>query len=66
MLTYLIRVKLLAYALWSMDVTISEKEIEFVVLNGLPPLFENIIVDLDGLRNEDKLFTLDFMRSPLL
>ena len=36
------------------------------VLNGLPTRFEALIVALDALGNEEKIFCLDFVKSRLL
>lgn len=47
----------------SMDVTIDEKEVAMAVLNGMPPRFDNLIVVLDALGNEDTVFTLEFVKS---
>ncbi|CDF39897.1 unnamed protein product [Chondrus crispus] len=49
-----------------MSVEIDDKEIAMAVLNGLPPRFDNLIVALDALGNEDKVFGLDFVKSRLL
>ena len=49
-----------------MNVEIDDKEIAMAVLNGLPPRFDNLIVALDALGNEDKVFGLEFVKSRLL
>lgn len=36
------------------------------MLNGLPARFESLIVALDALGSEDKMFSLDFVKSRLL
>ena len=65
-LTYVNRVQQLASVLKSMDVDIDDKEMAMAVLNGLPPHYDSLIVALDALGNEDRLFTLDFVKSRLL
>ena len=65
-LAYINRVQHLASVLKSMNVTIDDKEMAMAVLNGLPSRFDGLIVALDALGNEDKIFTLDFVKSRLL
>ncbi|CDF77556.1 Retrovirus-related Gag-Pol polyprotein [Chondrus crispus] len=65
-LVFINRVKQIAARLQSMSVEIDDKEIAMAVLNGLPPRFDNLIVALDALGNEDKVFGLDFVKSRLL
>ncbi|CDF39892.1 unnamed protein product [Chondrus crispus] len=65
-LVFINRVKQLAARLQSMSVEIDDKEIAMAVLNGLPPRFDNLIVALDALGNEDKVFGLEFVKSRLL
>ena len=65
-LTYINRVQHLASILKSMKVEIDDKEMAMAVLNGLPARFDSLIVALDALGNEDKDFTLDFVKSRLL
>ena len=65
-LTYVNRVQHLASVLKSMNVDIDDKEMAMAVLNGLPPRFDSLIVALDALGNEDKIFTLEFVKSRLL
>ena len=65
-LAYINRVKQLAARLKSMNVSIDDKEMAMAVLNGLPTRFESLIVALDALGNEDKMFTLEFVKSRLL
>ena len=65
-LTYVNRVQHLASILKSMGVEIDEKEMGMAVLNGLPARYDSLIVALDALGNEDKIFTLDFVKSRLL
>ena len=65
-LTYVNRVQHLAAVLRSMSVVIDDKEMAMAVLNGLPPRFDSLIVALDALGNEDKIFSLDFVKSRLL
>ena len=66
MLAYLNRVKQLAAVLKSMSVTIEDKEIGMVALNGLPPKFDGLIVALDALGSDDKNFSFDLVKSRLL
>ena len=49
-----------------MNVDIDDKEMAMAVLNGLPARFESLIVALDALGSEDKMFSLDFVKSRLL
>ena len=65
-LAYINRVKQLAARLKSMNVDIDDKEMAMAVLNGLPARFESLIVALDALGSEDKMFSLDFVKSRLL
>ena len=65
-LTFINRVQQLASTLKSMGIDVDDKEVAMAVLNGLPPQYENLIVALDALGNEDKLFTLEFVKSRLL
>ena len=65
-LAYINRVKQLAGILKSMSVNIDDKEMAMAVLNGLPARFEALIVALDALGNEEKIFSLDFVKSRLL
>ncbi|CDF40427.1 unnamed protein product [Chondrus crispus] len=65
-LAYINRVKQLAAILKSMSVNIADKEMAMAVLNGLPARFEALIVALDALGNEEKIFSLDFVKSRLL
>lgn len=65
-LAYINRVKQLAAILKSMSVNIDDKEMAMAVLNGLPARFEALIVALDALGNEEKIFSLDFVKSRLL
>ncbi|CDF37707.1 unnamed protein product [Chondrus crispus] len=65
-LVFINRVKQLAARLQSMSVEIDDKEIAMAVLNGLPSRFDNLIVALDALGNEDKVFGLEFVKSRLL
>ena len=65
-LPYINRVKHLAAKLKSMSVHIDDKEMAMAVLNGLPSRFDSLIVALDALGNEDKVFGLDFVKSRLL
>ena len=65
-LAYINRAKQLAGVLKSMSVNIDDKEMAMAVLNGLLTLFEALIVALDALGNEEKLFSLDFLKSRLL
>ena len=65
-LAYINRVKQLAAILTPMNVEIDDKEIVMAVLNGLPARFEILIVALDALGSEDKMFSLEFVKSRLL
>ncbi|CDF34864.1 unnamed protein product [Chondrus crispus] len=65
-LAYINRVKQLAAILKSMSVNIHDKEMAMAVLNGLPARFQALIVALDALGNEEKIFSLDFVKSRLL
>ena len=65
-LTFINRVQHLASILKSMGVDVDDQEIAMAVLNGLPPRYDSLIVALDALGNEDKIFTLDFVKSRLL
>ena len=65
-LVFINRVKKIAARLQSMSVEIDDKEIAMAVLNGLPPRFDNLIVALGALGNEDKVFGLEFVKSRLL
>ena len=65
-LPYIIRVKQLAGRLKSMKVDIDDKEMAMAVLNGLTSRFESWVVALDALGNEDRMFSLDFVKSRLL
>ena len=49
-----------------MNVEIDDKEIAMAVLNGLPARFESLIVALDAVGSEDKMFSLEFVKSRLL
>ena len=65
-LAYINRVKQLAARLKSMNVDVDDKEMAIAVLNGLPARFENLTVALDALGTDDKMFSLEFVKSPLL
>lgn len=65
-LTYLNRVKQLAATLKSMDVEIDNEELAMAALNWRPPMYENLIVALDALGNDDMSFTFDLVKSGLL
>ncbi len=65
MLVYINRVRQMASVLQSMDVTIDDKEMDMVVLNGLPSRFETIITALDAIGDDDPSFTFDKVRSRL-
>ena len=65
-LAYINRVKQLAARLKSMNVEIDDKEIAMAVLNGLPARFESLIVALEALGSEDKMLSLEFVKSRLL
>ena len=66
MLAYINRVKQLAARLKSMNVDIDDKEMALVVLNGLLARFESLIEALDALGSEDRIFSLEFVKSRLL
>ena len=63
---YINRVKQLTARLKSMNVDSDDKEIGMAVLNGLPARFESLIVALDALGSEDKMFSLEFVKTRLL
>ena len=63
---YINRVKQLAARLKSMNVDIDDKEMAIAVLNGLPARFESLIAALDAVGSEDKMFSLEFVKSRLL
>ena len=65
-LTYLNRVKQLAATLKSMNVEIDDQEIAMAALNGLPSSYESLIIALDALGNDEKVFTFDLVKSRLL
>ena len=65
-LSFINRVKELGARLQSMSVEIDDKEMAMAVLNGLPSRFDSLIVALDALGNEDKVFGLDFVKSRVL
>ena len=65
-LTYINRVQHLASVLKSMKVDVDDKEVAMAILNGLPSSYDNLIVALDALGNEDKLFSVDLVKSRLL
>lgn len=48
-----------------MDVTVDDKEIAMAILNAFTQ-FENHIVALDALENENKEFTLEYIKNRLL
>lgn len=62
-ITFITRVRQLASSLKSMGVTIDNGEMAMAVLNGLPDRFDSLISALDALGNDDKVFTLDFVKS---
>ena len=66
MLAYSNLVRQLAARLKSMNVEIDDKEIAMAALNGLPARFESLIVALNALGSEDKMFSLEFVESRLL
>ena len=49
-----------------MGVVIDDKEMGMAVLNGLPSRYDSLTVALDALGNEDRIFSLDFVKSRLL
>lgn len=57
------RILKLAGTLKSMRVTFEDSEMVMSLLNGLSDLFDGVIGDLNALGNEQKLFTLDFVKS---
>lgn len=65
-LAYIKHVKHLAATLKSRSVIIDDKEIAMAVHNGLPSLFESLIVAFDTLENEEKSFGLDDVKGRLL
>ena len=66
MLSYLNRVKQLAATLKSMSVDIDDKELAMDALNRLPAIYENLIVALDAVGNDEKMFTFDLVKSRIL
>lgn len=66
MLSYINRVKQMAATLKSMGVTIDDEELAMALLNGLPSSYESLIVALDALGSESKVFTFDHVRSRLM
>lgn len=65
-LSYVNRVKQLAYILQLMDVTGNKKKIAVAVSNVPSSRYENLIGPLDPLGNMDKLLTRDYVKSGLL
>lgn len=65
-LSYLNRVKQLAFLLKDMGVTIDDKELAIGFLNPLLKRFENLIVALDNLGSDDEKYTSELVRSRLL
>ena len=59
------RVKQLAATLKSMGVEIDDQEIAMAALNGLPSTYESLLVALDALGNEERVFTFDLVKSRL-
>ena len=57
------RVKQLAATLKSMGVEIDDQEVAMAMLNGLPSTCESLIVALDALGNEERVFTFDLVKS---
>ena len=49
-----------------MGVEIGDKEMDMDVMNSLLSKYDSLIVALDALGNEDRIFTLDFVKSRLL
>ncbi len=60
------RIRQLSSVLKSMGVDIDDKEIAMAVLNGLPERFSSLLSALDAPENEDKAFSLDFVKSCVL
>lgn len=50
----------------TMSAEIHDKEMAMSVLKELPPSSENLIVAIDALQNEDRLFTFHFAKSSRL
>ena len=65
-ISYINRIKQLAASLKSMNVDIDDKEMAMAVLNGLPSAYGNLIVALDASGDQEKHFTLEFVKSRLL
>ena len=63
--SYISRVRQLAADLKSMDTDVEDQEIAMTVLCGLSSKFENLIVAIDAVTDENKL-TLEFVKSRLL
>eukprot|EP00171_Calliarthron_tuberculosum_P000924 IDg924t1 len=57
------RIRQLAGTLRSMGVILEESEMAMALLNGLPERFDGLISALDALGNDDKIFTLEFVKS---
>lgn len=66
MISYANQVEQLTYALQEVELTGGDKEIAMPVLNGLPPGYENLLMALDASGREDRVFTLDYVKSRLL
>lgn len=56
----------LARSLKSINCSVDDNEIAMAALNGPPSSFKHLIGALDGLGNDYKLFTFDFVKSQLL
>jgi gag-polypeptide of LTR copia-type len=65
MLTYINRVRQIAEELKSMDAKIDETEVAMAVLNGLPSMYDHLLVALDAIGDDTKL-TMEFTKSRLL
>ncbi len=60
------RVRQRASAVKSMGVEIDDEEMAMAVLNGLPERFNNLVSALDALGNENRKFSLEFVKRSLL
>lgn len=60
------RIRHLSAALESMGVNVDEEEMEMAALNGLPDRLDNLISAMDALGNEERTFSLEFVKFILL
>lgn len=62
-LSYLNHVKQLAAVLQSMAVQIEDNAIPMAAINGLPSIYEHLIIALDAIRNNDLHFSVDLVKA---